>query len=566
MNRQTQIGLVGGVVVVMFLLVWLFSGGSGDNPNQKGKQRQPFVSSNWNVRYQINDKKPLGLYLFTALTNAHIDTNRHINVVKNEWDIDSIVELKGEKTYMFVGNNFGLNDREMDSILTDVARGSDLFISFDNLTENLYPMLFKKESFRLDYDQEISVYMNNERHNMINIYQNDTIACDWWAFGEVEFYGPHIGLSSFMEMDNFVKVQLGDGFIYLHATPNLFYNYQVKRTDGFKYASKVLDELPKDQDVYLLEIARLSDNYGDYDTSEQDGDGGKQDNSYLTLIFKDPMLRTAMLLSILGMILFVIFRSKRKRPVVPYLKKRKDMTLAFAETITSIYFSKRNAYGLLQVQKKNFYDTMHRYFFVDLYKRNDDREIRILAEKTNSRVEEIQAFVNAFETTEAFGVNDQMVTDIAKKRYNFYRKVGIISDKLDEKIQSKEIVFKRSLLPPALMLLVGIGLIIFALYMLTNAVGAGIILVPIGIVLIFMASARLSRPCLIVNKDKMIFYGNFGRKRTFNREDLLSTELRKSGVIFHFNNKKLIINFWDLSRFDRQQFERLVSKMHSLEL
>lgn len=102
--------------------------------------------------------------------------------------------------------------------------------------------------------------------------------------------------------------------------------------------------------------------------------------------------------------------------------------------------------------------------------------------------------------------------------------------------------------------------------MLTNAVGAGIILVPIGIVLIFMASARLSRPCLIVNKDKMIFYGNFGRKRTFNREDLLSTELRKSGVIFHFNNKKLIINFWDLSRFDRQQFERLVSKMHSLEL
>ena len=31
-------------------------------------------------------------------------------------------------------------------------------------------------------------------------------------------------------------------------------------------------------------------------------------------------------------------------------------------------------------------------------------------------------------------------------------------------------------------------------------------------------------------------------------------------------NKQLIINFWDLSRFDTDQFKRFVSKFHNLEL
>lgn len=487
-------------------------------------------------------------------------------MIQNEWELDSIVELKKKKTFLFVGKNFGLNDREMDSILAEVHRGSVLFLSFHNLTENLYPKLFNAYSFKLDFDEEINVYMNHERHQMINLYQNDTIACDWLAFGDLEFDESYTGLSSFMGMDNFVKVQHGDGFVYLHATPNMFFNYQVKRKDGFAYASKVLDELPKDQDVYLLELGRLSDNYGNYDLNEEDEAEGKEDSSYLTLFFKDPMLRRAMLLSLLGMFLFVVFRSKRKRPVVPYLKKKKNTTLAFAETITSIYFSKRNAYGLLQLQKKNFYDTMHRYFFVDLYKRDGDKEISVLAEKTNSRVEEIQAFVDVFETLEGVEVNEQIVTDVDKKMHNFYRRVGIISDQLDNKIQPKEMVFNRSLFLPAIMIFVGVAMIVFGLYLLSSAVAGGVVLLPIGMILIFLGGIRVSKPYFVANQNKFVFYNSIGRKKEFDKQDLISIEQKKSGAIFHFPNKDVIINFWELDRFDRKQFERFVSNMHVLEL
>ncbi|KXJ04535.1 hypothetical protein AC249_AIPGENE24733, partial [Exaiptasia diaphana] len=316
--------------------------------------------------------------------------------------------------------------------------------------------------------------MDGKKHPMVNLFQNDTIATEWWAFDELEFEDDFVGLSSFMEMTNFVKVKHGKGAVFLHATPNLFFNYQVKRRPGYEYTARVLNELPKNNDIYLLELARLSDNYGNEDTSEQEGADGKKEDSYLQLIFRNPTLLTAMLLAILGVILFVIFRSKRTRPVVPFIEKKKDMTMAFAETITSIYFSKRNPYGLLQVQRKNFYDTVHRFFFVDLYRREGDREIQVLAEKSNRSVEEITHLINSFETKEAAGVTEQFVADLAKKKHQFYRSVGIISDAMNEKVQSQEMIFRRSLMLPSILILAGLAFIFVGMYFLVSGIGIGI--------------------------------------------------------------------------------------------
>ena len=567
MNKSTRIGLILGIIVFMVAMVWMFSGESPTDGPQTQK-RKPFVSSNWSRKYQIDDKNPLGLYLFTQLTQAHTDTNRQVKVVSDEFQLDSVVERRGtNKTYMFVGNRFGLQNHEIDSILSDVDRGAILFLSFYDLTENLYTKLFDYNEFQIDYGPDVNVFMGGEKHYMINLHQNDTVATDWWAFGKIGFDDSYEELSSFMELANFVKVRHGKGFVFLHATPNMFFNYQLKRKPGYSYAAKVLNELPSNNDVFLLELGRLTDNYGTEDVNVQDGEGKKEDNSYLRLIFKNPTLLIAMLLSILALILYLLFRTKRTRPEVPVIEKKKDMTLAFAETITSIYFAKRNPYGLLQVQRKNFFDTVNRYFFVDLYRRENDRPLRILAEKSNTPLEEIEYLVNAYETKNASEVTEQAVADLTKRQHQFYRKVGIISDKLQDKVASEEMVFKRSLLLPLLFILGGLIGFFLGLYYLIASLGIGIALWPASFILIFLAVARLSNPYMKVSKDNITYYTSFGRKKIYKREDLVRTDVKASGVILNFaGNKTLIINYWDLSRFDKRQFERFISKLHTLEL
>ncbi|MGB0914564.1 MAG: DUF4350 domain-containing protein [Crocinitomicaceae bacterium] len=564
MNKQTKIGLVAGVIVLMMLVVWMMSSGDA---GQKSK-RKAFVSSNWSKRFQVFDKKPLGLYLFTSLADAHIDTNHAVIPVSDWIQYDTLVSPnKDKKTFMFVGNNFGLKSSEIDTILHEVEHGSDLFLAYNGLTENIYPRLFDEYEIQFDYAPSVNVFAGKQKFKMINLFQNDTIATDWKAFGDIVTHQPHRSLSSFMEMNNFIEIEYGEGSIFLHSTPIMFYNYQLKRLHGFKYAEFTLNQLERDRSIYLLELGRLSDNYGNEDVDENDGADGKRDDSYLRLIFENPTLLTALLLCILGIILFVIFRSKRIRPVVPFIQPKKDMTLAFTETITSIYFSKRNPYGLLQVQRKNFYATISKHFFLDLQKRDGDRTLEILAEKSNHSKEEIIDLMNRLETKEAFSVSEQYVVDMLKRIHSFYKKVGIISDKVAAKVAAKEFTYRRGLLVPAAFILGGLFLIILGVYYLMSSIGIGIVLWPIGMILFVLGVIRMSKPYMIVDNKTITHYSSLGRKTTYNKDDLISTNMKSSGVILVFkNNKKLIINYWDLSRFDQAQFKRFISKFHTLEL
>lgn len=565
MNRNKKIGLIVGIVAIMIVMIWFISGGGSTTEQVK---RRPYVSSNWNKRFQPFDKDPMGLYLFNTLLSSHLDSTKSVFVVQEDHQLDSLLRSDTlPKTYLFIGNDFGLQNREIEKIMNDVEKGSRLFLSYNGLMINIRERIFLKYQERFEYAESINVFAKKKKHHMINLFQNDTLATDWNAFGEVELFGDHTVLSSFMEMSNFIKSEREKGFIYVHSTPIQFYNYQIKRKEGFAYTNFVLNQLPKDQNVYLLELGRLTDNFGNHDVDDQEGTEGKTDTSYLRVIFENKMLLKAMLFGILGLILFIIFRSKRTRPVVPYLEKRKNMTLAFAETITSIYFHKKNPYGMLQVQRKNFYAMMQKHFFVDLSRREGERELQMLAKKSDHTLEEIKELLAKLETKEAFSVTEATVAEVDRMKRKFYQDTGIITDKILDRLAKETMSFNRTLIWPLIFLLGGIAAIMVGFYLLVKAFGIGIVLWPVGLLAVAMGILRLRNPLLKMTPEKIIYFSPWGRKRIYLRIDLLRTVPKASGVVFHFtNNRTLIINYADMSSFDRKQFRQLVSKFEFNEL
>lgn len=565
MNNQRKIGLFAGVIVFMLLLVWMFS--SSEERPATGDQY--FSSSNWEARYQPFDKNPRGTYLFHRILQTHIG-KKDLYVAETSSQLDSVINMKkSRKTYLFVGNKFGLQTEEIDSLVADVERGADLFLSFRLITSNIAEKFFEELNFRSDYSDFEEVYTPRGRYEMVNIYEKDTVAEEWLAFGDFVAKGPSKLLSSFMEMDNFIVIQRGKGKIYLQTNPNMFFNYQVKRYDGFRYTNYVIDNFAKDRDVVLLELGRLPDEDGNENanSNSQAIQDGKKDDSYFKFILQNPYLRTALLLLILGVILYVIFRSKRKRPTVPVIEEQKDMTLAFAETITSIYFAKRSPYGLLQVQRKNFYATIQKHYFLDLNRREGDRELKMLAEKSNRSLEEIKNMINLLETKEVTQVNDQTITKVAQKQQAFYKDAGIIGENVEERSKKRTLVFRRGLVLPTFLILIGVLLILFGFYLLVSSKGVGIALWPVGIAMVLLGVLRIANPYLVITADKLIYYSEFARKREFDRGMIVGTKPTNRGVIITLrNNEQLIINYWDMSSFDRKQFERFISKVHTLEL
>lgn len=563
MNNQRKIILIGGVILVMILMVWLFSSGGKDS----GNKRQVYVSDNWSSNFEPFDKSPKGLYLFNVLVDAHLDTNSSIYVA-NDWiEFDTLLVDKKPKTFLFTGNHFGLELSEMDTVLKRVRNGSDLFLSYNKLTENIVSKLWKKADELFEYNDSIEVYTKNGQYTMINLEQNDTIATDWGAFGNIKPRGDYKTLSTFMEMDNFIVVKYGKGFIYLHATPNQFYNYQLKRYDGYRYAKFAINQISPDMDVVMLELGRQPDDYGDYDFEDEGDQEGKENDSYWRIILDNPSTRFALILAIIAILLFIIFRSKRTRPIVPYVQKKKDMTLAFSETITSIYFSKRNPYGLLQIQRRNFYDTILKHYYIDLYHRNEDREIEALAEKSDRSVSEIQQIIDLLETKEAFGVNDQTLAKVAKIKRDFYLSMGILSERAKKSIDQKKIEIRRSLLIPSIMVLLGIIAILAGFFYLLSAIGVGIVLWPTGILLTYLGVMRISKPVLTYENRLLTYYNAFGFKSTYAKEDIIGAEVKENGSVIKFTKSRaIIIRNWDLSPFDKSQLNNLMNKLHNEEL
>ena len=360
-SSKNKIALIIGFLLLIVLLLWAVGGISND------KKIEIFRSNNWNRKYQLKDKDPYGLFLFNEILAAHLDSNHSVKNI-NKWsDYDSLVNKKEKSTYIFIGQDFQLLNNEIDTLLKDVENGSDLMISFYDLTSNLYDRFFNYIDFDYDYSDSIVVYANNLKYTMYNIHQTDTVAMKWEAFvNETLIDSSFETLSSFMEMSNFIKIKRGKGHIFLHANPQFYFNHQVLRNDGFYYSNFTINQFSKQRNVYWLELGRKMDNEGKENTSVNEGKDSKKDDSLLQLFFKNPSLLWAMLTAIFGFILFIIFRAKRMRPLVPLIPPKRNMTTAFADTITSIYYQNHSPYGILKVQRKNFYHAIHKHFYIDL--------------------------------------------------------------------------------------------------------------------------------------------------------------------------------------------------------
>ena len=543
--------------------MWLL--GSSENETKTEKTRLPFVSSNWTKKYQLGDKDPYGLYLFDQLAKSHLDTAQKVEEVHSWQAIDTSRRyLKTPKTFMFIGDVFAIYENELDSLMEHIEEGSTLFMSFNDLREEMYDELFNFFEYDFDYAESINVFAFGEKYEMMNLFQNDTIAREWYAFGlGIEPVNDYKVLSSFMEINNFIEFPYGKGRVLLHCNPNMFYNYQLKRKAGFNHTDFVLNQLSPDNDILHMEFGRVSEEIDEL--TEDEGNEDKAEDSYLRLIFEHPTLLIAWLLMIFAVILFIIFRSKRTRPMVEYIPKKKDMTMAFAETITSIYFAKRNPYGILQVLRKNFYSAVQRHFFVDLSRREGTQEIQILAEKSNIDIRELTELIEAMETKEPHTVDDLYVTNVQKQQHRLYKQVGIITDKISEEITNRKTIIRRSLFLPLFLIFGGVFLIIFGMYYLTLGMGMGIIFWPLGISTLVLGILRISSPYLVMEGKVITHYSPFKTKKEFKEAELVNVQIASNGATIIFTgNRKVNINYWDVSRFDKKQFEAYMSKINTM--
>ncbi len=561
MNKKVIISFL-AFALFIGLVVWFLDGASEGS----SKHIQKKYSSDWKKVYELKDENPRNISFFMELLDVHVKDS--IYNLKYWSDLDSIPNHE-EATYLFIGNELGAPDSYYDSILHYADSGATVYLSFNHLTTNLYDRHFEEAAFYWDYSKVLFAWIGDTTVPFYHVFENDTINEDWFSFSETEIIDTNYRSYMYAMKHPFAFYEKHNkGKIHFHSIPNLFENYQVIQPNGYAHASIVLNKIPKDKPVIFLTcgVNDSSEPISSYEDEDAESDGAeKEDNSLIQFILKNPILRLAFLLLIILLLLYVFFRAKRKEEIQPGYIQKRNMSLAFVETLSSIYISRNSPIGVLQVIRKNFYSAINRHYYIDLSRKETlEQNLQKLIAKVPYDSDKLIDIVNSLDSRKN-NVDNRHLGIVNAKIRAFYIEMGIIHPTESFVASDKEVSLDKSLLMGAFILLMGLITMIRGLYLLSLGGGIGMIFIIPAIVLIYFASRYIRIPVATIKADEIIIYGLVAGKRVISLNQTIRCTVEKSGVRFECEDgNTFIIRQTLLSRRAKSALNQFVEfiKLH----
>lgn len=306
---------------------------------------------NWRPSYTSSDKIPFGCYvLFNELSNLFPDQKIRTT---NESLYNTLVErdTSSASNYLLINDFLNLDEQEANQLLKYVHEGNDTFIaasSFGNYlsdtlnieVETLYTV--KEDTVLIQLtNNSISKQNYSLTRGIYSTYFSSVDTLNTTVLGHIAHNSAKgllpIGSNKIAKSPNFVKVRFGKGNFYLNTTPQTFTNYYMLKGNK-DYVANALSYL-KDLDVYW-------DNYKK--------SGRIVIDSPMRFILNQASLKWAYYLGMVGLLIFIVFKTKREQRIIPVIKPLENSSIEFAKTVGGLYYEHRDFTDLIS-KKINFF-------------------------------------------------------------------------------------------------------------------------------------------------------------------------------------------------------------------
>ena len=362
MSKNTWLGLL--LLLVVFVGIALIDAGS----------KKPI---DWRESYLFKDKIPFGTYVFREeiphiLSEERTFTNFGESIYELMINRDSTEEV--HSAIVDISEFHSTYDYDTEVILDYVENGGEVFMSGKSFSDefldtlDLYFELLDYAKFRptpksvfytLGTDTTkvfLDKVTNFPAFTKLNP-DNTTI------LGYINARG--------RALPNFIKVSRGKGALYLNLVPAFFGNYYMLQEESYNYVSKAINVL-KSKDIWL----------SDY------GYNWEQPRTPLRVILKNPGFAQAWYLLLTGLILLLLFKSKREQRAVPVLLPEPNKSKEFAQTIGNLYYENGAPGNIIQKKIEYFLFDIRNNYQLDTLNLHDERFIKQLSSKAGIDIQE----------------------------------------------------------------------------------------------------------------------------------------------------------------------------------
>lgn len=337
----------------------------------------------WTQTYSEKDKIPYGTYVLRKELKAAFPEK---GIIQNNKSYYQFFEKEFNAPILVITNNFSPSKLDLDLILKHVEKGNDLFVAANHFSQEFTDTMgFGKTynfigGFGADSIAEFS-FTNKKLSNETYVYKK--------AYTKAYFNNLDTAKTSILGNNtdgaNFIKIEFGEGNIFINLEPLAFTNFSLLAEKNYQYPFKALSYLPQ------------SDLIWDEYYKPMNSIHAKKTPMYFVL--ENPPLRYAWYILLLGMIIYILFEGKRRQRVIPVVEPPKNMSLEFIETVGKLYFYRGSHKDLAEKKFKYFAEYLRSNYFLKANKFSGEHYKRI-AEKT--------------------GVSKNLISDI----FNKYRKIA----------------------------------------------------------------------------------------------------------------------------------------------
>lgn len=344
----------------------------------------------WYESYNTATREPYDLSLFYRL----IDQATIGDMQTNDEPISESLASKDSVNYFFVSYRLYLDSASAHELVGFVEKGNSAFIAAGSVDQNLTNLLRERghKIYQLRYMDADSVKVHltgNKEVYPYNYRYKDKFGTRQWSvesdtgyyddtkyrtdLGYQEIYGNYY--------NNFFSIKIGEGHLFFHTDPFLFTNYFLSKPEGFDYASKVLRHLPARPVIWET---FHTDYHGDYGDQQM-----LNGESPLKYILAQRGLQTAWYLLLAGVLVFLLFRTKRQQRIIPLMQRVENTSIEFAKSLGTLYHKAQSGGSLAREMMRLFDNFNRRHYGINRKPKEGDFS-EIISKKSKVKLELVQ--------------------------------------------------------------------------------------------------------------------------------------------------------------------------------
>jgi len=413
-------------IIIALLLIFMLSGCQPDKTLQDRMK--------WRITLGADDKLPYGAYLAYQSLKYYFP-EATIERLSGQFRFDDM-ELKMKYSHrsllILEGLDFYLSDEEWEELKKYIKEGNEVVLFCSRLDHKIESELgcYKKRGVE-DRTDLFGITVERDSKDVLQLYNHPGKRYGYEGRSLKGYFdsGSDIADSSEHEntddktvnndwqspdtlgyadgMPDFIRYQLGNGHLTLHAAPLALSNYFLLQDGNEQYLSGIWQTLPEN-------IGHIY--WGAYWKRSGETSG-------LGVLWKYPATKYAMILGFLALLVYVLFEGKRKQRIIPVMEPLKNDSVSFVETVGRLYYNTGNHTNLEEKMVQQFLEWVRMHYFLNTNLLNEDfiRQLTIKSGQPEATVRALMEMIHEIKLGTA-KTDDAYLYQLYRTIQQFYKK------------------------------------------------------------------------------------------------------------------------------------------------